>query len=63
MDEDSAAARRQIRLALRRLLGARLQLGPPEESKETGKQAKAGASANGNQPATATRSEAKASSG
>lgn len=63
MDGDNAAALRQIRLALQRLLGARLQLGPSEKPQETVKRAKAAATANGDQPATATRSEAKASTG
>ena len=70
MNGDTAAALRQVRLALQRLLGPRLQLGSPEEATE--RRAKAATAANGNQPAnaaagddypTAARSDAKASSG
>jgi len=63
MNGDTAAALRQIRLALQRLLGARLQLGPPEKPKESVKQAAVAAAANGTPPAAATRSEAKAPGG
>jgi hypothetical protein len=58
MNGDTAAALRQIRLALRRLLGPRLQPGPPDESRC--RRAKAATATNDNREAKPAASEAKA---
>jgi hypothetical protein len=59
MNGDTAAALRQIQLALRHLLGPRLRIGLPEESKQ--RQSKAATAVNGARPTAVVGSKAKAS--
>ena len=63
MNAEHAVVLRQIRLALRRLLGRRLLLSAPEGAGEAPEGGKLAISPNGKGRSAEARSEAKASSG
>jgi hypothetical protein len=63
MNRDAAAAVRQIQLALRTLLGGRLQMADAGKAQESTPESQRPAMGIGSHPSELKRSEAKASSG